>query len=177
MPRLMTAWFLACVLFVSFSLGLSIICHVCDPLKDTECLPNSKTIDCKMDQELGHAFDSCYTLQLVFSDAMGNFTYEEKNCSIRDGCQDLRNSMCQNFNETSKGLVKSCKIDCCTGDFCNGGKPDFSKNYGKTTRYPGNFPTTKPQVLAISHGFGCRCSAPLWTVLLLIAALLFNEMS
>lgn len=99
---------------------------MCDPDHDgLEC--KETVINCSSDHELGDAFDSCFTYQMVFESPDGsNFTHLDKNCSISAGCRDLRNVMCERYNHTLEGAVQRCDILCCDRDYCNIGEPRFT---------------------------------------------------
>ncbi|XP_031571156.1 uncharacterized protein LOC116305392 [Actinia tenebrosa] len=129
---------IAFVIFIGFCLSfvpfvISIKCIMCDPdYEATEC--KETYIDCSKDEELGKAFDSCFAYQMVIESPDGsNFTHLDKNCSISEGCDDLKNVMCDSTNHTLEGAVQSCDILCCEGDYCNLGESKFTKRPDTST--------------------------------------------
>lgn len=106
---------------------ISVKCIMCDPEHEgMEC--KETVIDCSKDHELGGAFDSCFTYQMVVASSDGelNFTHIDKNCSIRHGCTHLKNVMCERYNFSLEGAVQSCDILCCDSSYCNVGEPKFT---------------------------------------------------
>lgn len=102
-------------------------------------------IDCEDDNGLGHAFDSCYTYEMYAEDKNGStYVHKIKSCSIKMGCLEMRDMMCDNINRTLPHIVNlQCTIQCCDDyDYCNAEphtNPDV-QGYKSNSKASGVFP-------------------------------------
>ena len=72
--------------------------------------------DCSLEKEFGEYFDSCFSMIAI----NGKKKLQIKDCAMGIGCKELEDAICENFMRNKQNSTwKSCRVECCEGDYCN----------------------------------------------------------